>query len=67
LFGGEGADRLDGGPGLDRLFALGGQDLIFARDGSPDTVDCGAGDDRAVVDSDPPDAVVIDCVTVARP
>jgi Ca2+-binding RTX toxin-like protein len=67
LFGGAGADRLDGGSGLDRLFALGGQDLILARDGGPDTLDCGAGDDRAVVDSDPPDSVVIDCEKVARP
>lgn len=42
MFGGSGADTAFGGPGNDRLHAL-------AADGQPDTLDCGAGDDAAVV------------------
>ena len=59
LIGGAGADSLRGtvGPnviegraGPDRILALEGDDTVLVRDGSPDTVDCGPGNDRAEVD-----------------
>ena len=66
LEGGYGHDTLTGGPGRDTIFgdetsqrcSYGdectvvpyGNDTISARDGEADTVDCGVGDDRAVVD-----------------
>lgn len=43
-------DDLTGGPGADVLEANGGNDLIDARDGEVDTVDCGPGQDIAIVD-----------------
>lgn len=51
LTGGSRADELIGGPGDDILAGLAGDDTIQARDGSQDRVDCGPGDDRAVVDA----------------
>jgi Ca2+-binding RTX toxin-like protein len=60
LLGGAGDDRLDGGPGndvltggagADVLVGGDGSDTIYAADGERDIVDCGAGNDRAVVDS----------------
>jgi hypothetical protein len=62
---GEGRDRLWAGPGLDRLFGYGDSDELIAiePDGKEDYVDCGAGNDRAVVrrlDK------VIDCERVQR-
>ena len=60
LLGGAGDDRIDGGAGndiitggagADRLFGGTGSDTIYAADGERDIVDCGAGRDRAVVDS----------------
>jgi Ca2+-binding RTX toxin-like protein len=56
--GGPGDDRLEGGadrdtiyagPGRDRVDAGAGDDLVDARGGGGDTVDCGDGDDRAMV------------------
>jgi Ca2+-binding RTX toxin-like protein len=60
LLGGTGDDRMDGGPGNDVLtggaggdvlVGAGGSDTIYAADGERDIVDCGKGNDRAVVDS----------------
>jgi Ca2+-binding RTX toxin-like protein len=61
LFGGPENDVLDGGRGSDRVYGeyatgcgllscVGGSDLIRARDGRYDSVDCGAGTDRAILD-----------------
>lgn len=51
LDGGRGNDVLIGGAGSDRLLGGPGSDTIIANDGEKDVVDCGAGVDRAVVDS----------------
>ena len=60
LLGGAGDDRIDGGAGndvitggagADVLVGGTGSDTIYAADGERDIVDCGAGNDRAVVDS----------------
>ena len=49
--GGAGNDVITGGSGADRLFGGPGSDTIYAADGERDVIDCGAGRDRAVVDS----------------
>jgi hypothetical protein len=51
LFGGAGGDVLVGGSGSDRIFGGPGSDTVMAADGERDTVDCGPGSDRAVVDA----------------
>jgi Tol biopolymer transport system component len=60
LLGGAGSDMIEGGAGndvviggswADRLYGNDGSDTIFANDGERDVVDCGAGNDRAVVDA----------------
>jgi Ca2+-binding RTX toxin-like protein len=60
ILGGAGSDRIDGGAGndiitggsgADRLLGGNGSDTIRADDGERDIVDCGAGQDRAIVDS----------------
>jgi Ca2+-binding RTX toxin-like protein len=60
LVGGAGSDRLDGGagndvltggPGRDTLLGGKGSDTIYAADGERDVIDCGPGNDRAVVDA----------------
>jgi hypothetical protein len=50
LDGGAAGDRLEGRAGPDVLRGGPGNDRIEARDGERDEVDCGAGDDVAVVD-----------------
>jgi Tol biopolymer transport system component len=59
LVGGAGNDTIDGGPGndvlvggagVDRLLGGTGSDTIVAADGNRDAIDCGIGNDRAVVD-----------------
>jgi hypothetical protein len=74
LYGGDGADDLRGGAGddavfgeagADRLDGGDGDDYIDARDGSADTVACGAGADR--VEADELDQVALDCEIVTRP
>lgn len=50
LFGGSGADVLEGGSGADLVEAGSGDDLVLARDGRVDEVDCGGGEDRAILD-----------------
>jgi Putative metal-binding motif/RTX calcium-binding nonapeptide repeat (4 copies) len=62
LDGGDGNDTLTGLGGADTLTGGGGNDVMQARDGGTDTVSCGTGDDRAVVD--PADQVASDCETV---
>jgi hypothetical protein len=49
--GGQGNDEIDGGPGRDTLEGGEDEDQILARDGEPDTVDCGFGQDTATVDT----------------
>jgi Ca2+-binding RTX toxin-like protein len=51
IYGGPGGDVITGGSGADHLYGRGGSDTIFAADGERDIVDCGPGNDRAVVDS----------------
>jgi Ca2+-binding RTX toxin-like protein len=51
LDAGNGADSIVGGGGPDTLLGGAGDDTIDAQDGIVDTVDCGAGDDRAQVDA----------------
>jgi Ca2+-binding RTX toxin-like protein len=51
LFGGAGADVLVGGTGSDKIFGGPGSDTVMAADGERDTIDCGPGADRAVVDA----------------
>ena len=47
LAGGAGNDTLIGGGGIDELFGESGNDIIEARDGVPERIACGAGDDEA--------------------
>lgn len=77
--GGFGNDVLTGGPGQDTIFADAtsascgwysytckipfGNDVVNARDGEADTIDCGVGEDRAVVDAID---VVANCETVDK-
>ncbi|MDQ1476678.1 MAG: hypothetical protein QOE62_1907, partial [Actinomycetota bacterium] len=51
IYGGPGRDIITGGAGADRLYGGPGSDTIFAVDGERDFIDCGPGNDRAVVDS----------------
>jgi len=50
LDGRAGRDRISGGLGRDRLNGGGASDRIDARDGFADRIDCGRGDDVAIVD-----------------
>lgn len=76
--GGFGDDTLTGGPGRDTIAAdftgsqcgilqsctlPHGNDVVYARDGEPDTIDCGVGTDRAIVD---PVDTVSNCETVEK-
>ncbi len=72
LFGGAGGAVMTGGAGRDEFNLVNGdqeggegRDVIRARDGSADEVNCGPGDDVAVVD-DVEDGV-FDCETVRAP
>jgi Ca2+-binding RTX toxin-like protein len=66
LFDGDGpvltADSIIGGLGSDTLDGYAGDDTIDARDGLPDRVLCGAGNDVALVDAI--DRVCDNCETV---
>jgi hypothetical protein len=64
LHGLRGNDVLDGGAGRDLLDGGAGADRFLARDGTADTVACGAGLDSAIVDALD---VVRGCEHVARP
>jgi Ca2+-binding RTX toxin-like protein len=75
--GGFGNDTLTGGPGQDTILADAtsascgwyaytckipfGNDVVNARDGEQDTIDCGVGEDRAIVDAID---IVSNCETV---
>jgi Ca2+-binding RTX toxin-like protein len=57
LIGGRGRDKIAGGAGLDQInmrdgveLASPGNDVIRARDGGPDEINCGDGNDTAYVD-----------------
>lgn len=50
VYGGPGNDMLNGGGGQDYLYGGDGNDLFEARDGIPDLVRGGAGNDRAKLD-----------------
>jgi hypothetical protein len=62
LYGRLGNDALVGGHGRDLLSGGFGRDFIYAVDGSQDTVVCGPGRDRAVVDEED---IVRRCESVA--
>lgn len=62
--GGWQADTLVGGAGRDRLIGGRGDDVIHARDGERDTIECGWGNDHAVVDRT--DRVLRGCERVDR-
>ena len=49
--GGRGNDVLIGGAGADRILAGPGSDTVSAADGERDVVDCGSGNDHAIVDT----------------
>jgi Ca2+-binding RTX toxin-like protein len=81
LRGGPGADVISGGPGPDRIIGEDGEnqinmvdgveqgspgnDVINARNGKPDEIDCGAGDDTVYVDR--AEDGVYDCEKVVTP
>ena len=50
LRGGPGPDQIRGRKGEDTLAGEGGDDTLRAVDGEPNTLQCGAGEDRAVAD-----------------
>ena len=64
LSGGSGNDDIDGGAGNDILFGEDGDDTLRARDGFADRVDCGPGNDTAIVDT--LDQVGANCENVQR-
>jgi hypothetical protein len=51
IFGSRRRDRIHGTAGPDRVRARGGRDVVRLRGGERDRVNCGAGHDRAVLDS----------------
>jgi hypothetical protein len=51
IYGGAGNDIITGGAGADRIYGGPGSDTIYAVDNERDFIDCGPGNDRAVVDS----------------
>ena len=63
IYGGAGNDVITGGSGADHLYGGPGSDTIYAVDGERDIIDCGPGNDRAVVDSVDK---VVDCEVVVR-
>lgn len=65
LVGGSGADKMLGGSGYDELRGGADDDVINARDGGPDLIICGRGEDRAVVDAI--EDGVFDCEEVIEP
>ena len=64
LRGGAEGDAIDGGDAADVLDGEAGDDVIAARDGAPDTITCGAGNDMVNADFD--DTVADDCELVDR-
>jgi Ca2+-binding RTX toxin-like protein len=64
LTGGNGNDTFVPGAGRDKVNSNGGNDTISARDGTRDTIDCGAGKDK--VTADRVDSVASNCERVTR-
>ncbi len=50
MLGGYGDDAIYGGPGVDTIEGEAGADSVFAADGQRDSISCGIGNDRAVID-----------------
>ena len=50
IYGGPGNDTITTGPGADLIDAGPGNDTVDARDGDPDVINAGTGDDAALVD-----------------
>ncbi|MEK6276777.1 MAG: hypothetical protein AABM29_02035, partial [Actinomycetota bacterium] len=72
LLSGPGGGKISGGAGSDEFNEIdgeavggGGNDTIVARDGTEDAINCGPGEDVAIVDST--EDGVIDCETVLEP
>ena len=63
--GNRGKDLIKAGKGSDEVHAGKGADEIHARDGKPDRIDCGPGDDVVFADLD--ETVVLDCEEVLVP
>ena len=59
------ARTFNGAPGYEVINGTPRDDVIRARDGGPDTIDCGAGDDTVYVDRS--EDGVYDCETVITP
>ena len=59
------AKTVNGGPGYEVLQGTAGNDTINARDGGPDTIYCGAGDDTVIVDRS--EDGIYDCEHVITP
>ena len=59
------AKTINGGPGYQTITGTSGGDVINARDGGPDTIDCGAGNDTVYVDRS--EDGVTNCETVVTP
>jgi hypothetical protein len=52
IYGGDGNDVINvSGPGRSKIYGGNGSDTIYAANGEKDTIDCGPGQDRAVIDS----------------
>lgn len=72
LIGGKGNDKSRGGPGYDSFnmrdgveLSAPGDDVIYARDGGNDAINCGTGNDIAIVDAS--EDGVYDCEEVREP
>lgn len=66
--GGPAHDKMYGGPGRDALYGESGADyLVVAGDGVTDSIDCGLGNDTAVIDAvaDMTRATLIDFIQVS--
>ena len=50
VIGGKGEDFIKGGQAFDEIRAGKGDDEIHVRDGTPDQIDCGAGEDTVLAD-----------------
>ena len=59
------AKTINGGPGYEVINGTSRDDVIRARDGGPDTINCGAGNDTVYVDRS--EDGVYDCETVITP
>ena len=65
VVGNKGADFIKAGNGFDEVRGGRGRDEIHVRDGKPDQVDCGPGDDLLIADES--EDGVVDCEDVQVP